>query len=250
MLEREKFLILPRRFVSLSFLELPSVNDGEIRGMLECQVAGMILCQRQDIVMGYRHVGFFRKGYSHVMLAVATRNLVEEIAGGRGEGVKAVLLETELWYLYLVTRRLLSPDKKILAIDVNDGQAELLIIDRMRPIFSMSLRREDLFLKGPGYSFDMAAERNNLDEVIITYRGEIDMAGFRAVLKDYSGAPLNFHERREDILSGEKRSGFEPAINLLKQDTVEEEAVSRKDLLVTFILLSGIALISTAIFIF
>ncbi|PIR66193.1 MAG: hypothetical protein COU52_00220 [Candidatus Omnitrophica bacterium CG10_big_fil_rev_8_21_14_0_10_43_8] len=129
---------LPRQFVTVRFLRLPSVNESEIEKMLEFEAIKQLPFSGQDIVTGHITLSADEKGYSRVMLAAAQKDVIEkhqQILKAIGIAPDKLCLSTEaVLNFFLFTSRINQDQKTLyLLVDVDSASTEL-IISRGRDI--------------------------------------------------------------------------------------------------------------------
>lgn len=72
---------IPRRFVNIRILELPSTNPVEIQDMVELQIGKQTPYSRDEIVFDSKILGEGAPGYTRVMLIIVQRGLLSECFG-------------------------------------------------------------------------------------------------------------------------------------------------------------------------
>ena len=58
-------------------IEIPSVDAKEIREIINLQASRHTPYSREEVVVGYIHIGTYRQNYSKILLIIATRNIME-----------------------------------------------------------------------------------------------------------------------------------------------------------------------------
>ncbi|MDP2981103.1 MAG: hypothetical protein Q8N67_03455, partial [Candidatus Omnitrophota bacterium] len=111
-------IIIPRHQVTLRFIEVPSIDPSELKSMVEFQALKELPYSKEEIITGFRNLGSYKKGFSYIMLAIAKRQLIEEMIAQRGSKPENIRLETESLYLYLVKKNIAKQDKVILVINI------------------------------------------------------------------------------------------------------------------------------------
>lgn len=247
---KRDILIIPRHLVSLRFVELPSTDDAEIKNMAEFQALKELPYAKEDLIVSYRKLGPCKKGFSLIMLAVAKREIIEEmLSAGKGKP-EGIILGTELLYLSLIKKGLINPANVTLVINVNKDYSEVLVIDK-KPVFSRGFMNKDGLSEEINRSIAAyKRDKNNqdIDKTIVTYSADADIEAIKAFLKDSFRAPVNFLEYNYDP----EGIDLPLEINLLPAQYIDRKtsADQRKEMLWTyfFIVIAIAAAMSTFVF--
>ena len=100
--EKRGILIIPRHAVTVRFVDVPSLDDNEIKQMVEFQAIKEIPYPKEDMVISCRNLGSFKDGFSSIMLVIARKEMISEKmreAENRGVSVENIRLFSELLYL-------------------------------------------------------------------------------------------------------------------------------------------------------
>ncbi len=164
-------LIVPRDLVTVRFVEVPSIEQEEIKSMVEFQAQKELPFSKEETVVGFRSLGSYKEGYSWILLAIAHKDkLHEKIKFVESVGLEVVRISLSTEILFLWARGLVNKEASNLILNANKDNAELLIIDQGRPVFSRSFS-SDLLLQEIERSFE-AYRREKLgsfpEEGIIT----------------------------------------------------------------------------------
>ena len=244
-------LIIPRHQVTLRFIELPSIDPSEIKSMVEFQALKELPYSKEEIITGFRNTGSYKKGFSYIMLAIAKRQLVEEMIAQKDPKPENVRLETELLYLYTLKKGVVKQDKVSLVINIEKDYSELLIIDRAKPVFSRGFSNAKGWLEEINRSvISYKRDRNNreIEEVIVTYGSNMSIENIKPRLKEYFTSPVNFYECKEGLAG----LGLSLEIDLLPGEYIDKR-LGRENIqqtLATYLLLFIAAAMLAAFFIF
>lgn len=134
---------LPRYKVTVKTLKLPSLEPREIEDMVTLQAARQLPFTPDKIISGYKIIRKDISGYSDVMVALAHRNIVDNILSifkEAGLDIERLTLSSEalgLWYL----QRLKEDEKKscICLADIGSTVLEILIIKEGNLDFTRSI---------------------------------------------------------------------------------------------------------------
>jgi len=133
-------MIIPRYLVIVRFLDVPSLDDAEIRKMVRFQAAKDIPYPENNMVISYRNLGSHRDGFSSIMLVVAKRDTIKGMVDGPEQRPETIRLHSELLYLHLIEKAILSNDKVDLVVHIGKEASEIMIVDKKRPIFSKGIQ--------------------------------------------------------------------------------------------------------------
>jgi len=216
-------LIVPRYQVTLRFIELPSVDPSEIKNMAEFQALKELPYSKEEIITSFRNIGSYKKGFSYIMLAIAKRQLIEDMMKERNPRPESVTLETEALYLYLLKKEVIKYDKVSLAVDIHKDYSEIMVADQTKPVFSRGFRNEGGLMEEINRSllfYKRDKANKDIEEVCVTYPSSLSIDNVRPYMKEYFSVPVNFHEYKKDPDS----SNLSLAIELLPGEYIEKRA--------------------------
>lgn len=124
-------LVVPRQFVTIRNLELPSVDKKEIREIVDLQASKQTPYSREEIIFGFKARKSAKNGYSDVLLAIAKKDIIEErmkVLKEAGLDVGSVRLGSEGIYRYFMLLDTGKSDKTTLLIDIDNDFSDILII--------------------------------------------------------------------------------------------------------------------------
>ena len=140
-------IVVPRHLVIVRFLDIPSVIDDEIEQMLEFQAIKEIPHPKEDMIFSYRNLGSYKDGFSFIMLVVAKRQMIEAIIREKDFNVEAIRLHSELLYLFLLKKGIISTERVNLVIHIGKDDSEVMILDKDQPKFSRGFKNSDRFFE-------------------------------------------------------------------------------------------------------
>lgn len=244
-------MIIPRYLVIVRFLDVPSLDDAEIRKMIRFQAAKDIPYPENNMVISYRNLGSYMDGFSSIMLVVAKRDTIKGIVDGPEQSPEAIRLHSELLYLHLIEKAILSNDKVDLIVHIGKEASEIMIVDKKRPIFSRGFKNSKRFLDEIDHSI-LSYQRNKgnpmIDNVVVSYPPNVDIKDARPHIQKHFTIPVNFYEYSEGL----GKTNLPSQINLVPEDVIQKKArgLRRKELLVTGLLAGFIALLIVSFFLF
>lgn len=240
-------LIIPRHQVTLRFIELPSVDPSEIRNMAEFQAFKEVPYQKTEIIMSFKNIGSYRKGYSYIMLAIAKRQQIENMIAQRGVAPESIRLETESLYLYLLRNNMINRDKISMIINMQKDYAEIMILDNMKPVFSRGLNSMEKWLdevKLSIASFKRGGNNKEIEELVIAHGPDLGIENIKSGVKEFLSIPINFCEYIQNL------SGIDTSleINLLPKEHMDRNFIReniRQALVTYFLLFVNIAILAS-----
>lgn len=246
MAKEKNILVIPRHLVFLRFVDIPSTDDSEIRNMVGFQAVKDIPYPRQEMVVGYRNLGSYRPGFSSIMLAVANKATVQDVASGRGH-VDDVRLHTELLYLSLLKKGVLAQDRVNFLIYIGEKDSEIMVIDKDRPIFSRGFKNSERFLEEIDRSvlaYEKAKATPAIENIVVTYPSSVDLQEARPHIERHFTIPASFCEYTDDLAA----AGLPAKISLLPGEISDKRMRSekRKANLVTYSLIAFVVILSFA----
>lgn len=242
-------LVIPRYSVFMTFIDIPSLDESEIEKIAELQAIKETPYQKNEVVAGYRNLGSYKSGFSSVMLVIASKDMIQAKIQERSRldiETDNIRLYTELLYLYLVKKEIVSRDKITFVVHIGREDSEIIVISGGRPVFSRGFKNSEKFLEEIDRSV-LAYERNRdnlaIDDVVITYASDIDMSEAASYIEDHFAVPITFHEYKEseDLLS----SDLLPTVDLLPKEFGHKKKIlqQRYQSMLTVSLIGFIALL-------
>lgn len=253
-MNKDKVLVIPRHLVFVKFIDVPSLEEAEIGRMAEYQAVKEIPHPKEELMVSYRNLGSYREGFSSLMLAVATKDMIyEKLEEARHLNIQPenIRLYTELLYLYLLKKDVVRQDRTVFVIHIGKEDSEIMMIDRGRLVFSRGFKNTEGFLEEIDRSI-LAYERDKdnpaIEDVIVTYASDIDTEEIEPYIREHFAVPVNFYEYSEDPA----RSDVVPEIDLLPKEISHKKLKSerRQELALTYSLAGCIAVLFFAFFSF
>ena len=195
-------IVVPRHLVIVRFLDIPSVIDDEIEQMLEFQAIKEIPHPKEDMIFSYRNLGSYKDGFSFIMLVVAKRQMIEAIIREKDFNVEAIRLHSELLYLFLLKKGIISTERVNLVIHIGKDDSEVMILDKDQPKFSRGFKNSDRFFEEITHSvLAYKKDKNNpeIDSIIIAYSSILDINDIRPLIIEHFRIPVSFYEYSEDL---------------------------------------------------
>lgn len=214
-------LVIPRNKVALRFVELPSVDFFDIKGMVELQAIKEFPYSKQRLIISFRNLGSYKKGFSYILLVVAKKQQIEEIIAEKKTRPDSVRLETELLYLYLLTRGIIKHNKVSLVINIEAEYPEIMILDGIKPVFSRGLSSPEGWLGETNrslLSYKRDKGSKDAEELIVMHGSKLDRGNIESEIKAVFSIPVNFYEYRRVL----KSPGAPLEINLLPGEYIDK----------------------------
>ena len=215
-------LIIPRYLAVLRFLELPSVDSSEISNMAEFQALKELPYPRDEIIMGLRNLGSYKRGFSYIMLVIVKKQLVEDMMKTGKTRPENIRLGTEIFYLYMLKKGIIKQDKANLIMDIQRDYSEIIVIDKTKPVFSRGFRNAENFLEEINKSvISYKRDRNNreIEEITVAHGSNLSIENAKPHMQALFSVPINFYEYKEDLNS----LGFSMEIDLLPGEYIDKK---------------------------
>ena len=215
-------LIVPRYMAVLRFLEFPSIDLSEISNMAEFQALKELPYQRDEIIIGLRDMGSYKKGFSYIMLVIVKKQLVEDMMKARKTRPENIRLGTEILYLYMLKKGIAKQDKTNLIIDIQQDYSEIMVIDKTKPVFSRGFMNAENFLEEINKSvISYRRDRCNreIEEIIVAHGSDLSIENSKPNIQALFSVPINFYEYKEDLNS----PGFSLEIDLLPWEHIDKK---------------------------
>jgi type IV pilus assembly protein PilM len=135
--------VIPSHLVITKNIEIPSVDQQEIKEIINLQAGRHTPYSREDIIVGYIEIGTYKNSYTKVLLVIVSRNIIKrqfEILHKAGLKLEKVLLASEgvAWSVANMLK-LKTEDLPINVIDLDESFTDFVIVFRDRPIFIRSI---------------------------------------------------------------------------------------------------------------
>ncbi|RKY37601.1 MAG: hypothetical protein DRP78_00685 [Candidatus Omnitrophota bacterium] len=137
-------LILPRNFVTLRTIELPSLNKNELGKMVDLHVGRIIPYKKEDVIFSYQVCGIGEMGYSKVVVAIVQKEIVErevKILEQAGILVDKIVLSSYSIMQWIVQNSICKIENKSINIvlDIDTSFTDLIIFKGENLLFSRSI---------------------------------------------------------------------------------------------------------------
>lgn len=193
--------IIPSHMVITKNIEVPSIDQKEIREIINLQAGHHTPYSREEIIVDYIEVGVYKRSYTKILLVILTRNMVKrqsDILEKAGLRVGRVLLAAEGFSHFI---------PKAAKLENNELPLCITNVDASFSDFTIALKGKTLFVR----SIPIGAEHLAVDRE----RGEIRFTEeLRRSLEAYQGENIE-SSPNAFILTGaiEELKGIEPKLN-------------------------------------
>ncbi|MFH1782741.1 MAG: PilN domain-containing protein [Candidatus Omnitrophota bacterium] len=243
----ENILIIPRHKVFVRFLEVPSVDDNEIKSMVELQAIKEIPYSKEEMIIRSRKFPLVKEGFTSLMVVIAKKSIIEELLEsetGEGVSVENIKLYTELLYESLLSQGAIKKDKVDLILQVSKKNLEVLIADKERIVFSRGFKNIDRLageVDRSIVSYEREKGSSAIDNIIIRFKKGVDIESSKAYLKEhFKDVPIGLYEYDIDLANLD----LSTQINLIPEAFTKKkkDTQKKKELAVVYSLL-GVFLI-------
>lgn len=240
-------IVIPRHSVIVRFIDIPSMDEAEIRRMVEFQAIKEIPYPKEEMIFGCRNLGSYRDGFSSLMLVVAKREMIERVMREndlKGLKVEGIRLHSELLYLFLLKKQVLKQDKANLIIHIGRDESEIMIADKTRPVFSRGFKNSDRFFEEIDRSIHVYKRDKlnpEIENIVIAHPSDVDIKTIRPHTKEHFSIPVDFHEYADDLTD----AGLSAEIDLLPQEFTDKNTKQQKrqGLIITYSLIGFIIIL-------
>jgi len=247
----EDILIIPRNKTALRFIELPSVDFSEIKGMAELEAIKEFPYPKEELIVSFRNLGSYKKGFSSILLVVAKKQYVKEMLAARVAAPSSVRLETELLYLYLLTKGMIKQDKVSLVMNIGIDHSEIMIVDGLKPVFSRGMSYHEGWLGEINrtlLSYKRDKGNRDVEELIVMHGPNLNTENMKSEIEKAFSIPADFYKHNGDLMS----PGMSLEIDLLPKEHIDKRLnmENAKQVLVTFFLLLAALSMMAGFFVF
>lgn len=133
--------IIPSDSIITKNIEIPSNDPKEIKEIINLQASRHTPYSREEVAVGYIHIGTYRQNYSKILLIIAARNIMER---------HCVILEKAGFKL---ERILLSPESlgrevsRIFKVTDDNLPVMLIHVDHMNSDFIIAFKNKAVFIR-------------------------------------------------------------------------------------------------------
>ena len=135
------YLSFPRHLVTIRNIQLPTVNDEEIKNMAELQAIKYLPYSREDMVISHKVIEKTRDGYTNILLILVPRKSVDrhmEIFKYAGIPLERITLNTEGLFNWYASLRL-DDRRPIAVIELDRRHTQVQIIHDKKMLFSRAV---------------------------------------------------------------------------------------------------------------
>ncbi|MCP4649656.1 MAG: pilus assembly protein PilM [PVC group bacterium] len=145
-------LSLPRNFVTVRNLSLPSKDKKELIKMVELHINRIVPYKKEEMFYSYQICGQDERGYSRILVAIVTKEIMRKqmrIIEKTGFPVDSIMFSSEgLYHLILKTSKMkISKEEVYLILDVDTFFTDLIILKGGRLVFSRSISFKNIQLE-------------------------------------------------------------------------------------------------------
>ncbi|MFH1479028.1 MAG: PilN domain-containing protein [Candidatus Omnitrophota bacterium] len=248
--EITKTIVIPRHLAFIRFLDIPSVDDSEIKDVLRFQAIKELPYPKEDIVIGYKKLGSYKQGSISIMLVVATKEILEDAIENEarlGAGQDCIVrLYTELLYEFLLKQNVIKEDKVNLVINIGEKSSEIIVMDKKRLIVSRGFSDNKRLLEEIKHSL-LAYKRDRLnppiENIIIRRFLSRDTEDIKLYIEEeFQGVPLESYEFKKDL----EALDFSLDINLAPEEirqNLEKTKKKKESIIIYGLIFAIIALV-------
>ncbi|MFH2137751.1 MAG: pilus assembly protein PilM [Candidatus Omnitrophota bacterium] len=135
---------LPRNFVTVRSLHLPSKDTEEISKMVELHISRVVPYKKEEVFFSYQMSGEDEMGYTKVLLAIVNKDIMRrpiKIVEKTGVLVDRILLSSDGVWQWVLKKcgESINSDDLYLSLDIDTTFTDFIIFDRNNFIFSRSI---------------------------------------------------------------------------------------------------------------
>jgi type IV pilus assembly protein PilM len=215
-------ITIPAHLVITKNIEVPSVNDKEIREIINLQAGRHTPYSREEIIIDYIAIGTYKQNYTKILLLIVTNSVIKKqflVLDKAGVEIERVLLAQE-GIAYLTTKifKLDSLPSPVSIINIDEGFTDFTIVFRAKPIFirSIPIGRQHLMAEAEKFQTKFAVEikksmeayqaeniEKNPNMLILTGALE-ELGSLESVLNEAMHLPVRLMPYLTNILSTDK----------------------------------------------
>lgn len=218
-------LAIPRTQVSVRYLTLPTVNDSEIKQMVDYDLNNLFPFKAEELIFDHAVISKSPDGYSQVMLVAVQREIIQkyiDLFKKVGLSPDAIDLSTVSLFNQFCAQK--KEAGNYLLINVDDGFMELIFITDQKLSFSRGInfrvppKKQDL-IKEVNLTITVLRDRDFQADKIILSGKSIDLVDFSKGLEESLGYKVEIDNRLEVVkgLLG-KKSDNTLSVNLLPEE--------------------------------
>lgn len=204
-------ITLARNQAILRYLKIPSQSPREIEGIIPLQASQYLPYPANELITGYQSISVDKEGYSYINLVIVRRDVVERYLKVFGKlNIKNVIIALSSYGLCNLYTSIKSKDIKVMIIDIDSQQVEIVIASQKKLLFSryFKINRnqanwQGLFIDEINKTQDAYLKETSREapsKIILVGVGKF-LPEYAEILKDQSALPV-------EILSYEQNKCF------------------------------------------
>ncbi|MBN1872575.1 MAG: pilus assembly protein PilM [Candidatus Omnitrophica bacterium] len=174
------YLSFPRHLVTIRNIQLPAVNDGEVKNMAELQAVKYLPYSKEDMVISHKVIEKTKDGYTNILLILVPRKSIDkhmEIFKQAGIPIEQITLNSEglfNWYKALKV----DDQRPVAVIELDRRHTQIQIIRDKKMLFSRSIsfditsspRDESALIRELRLSFDSFVKEfdQRISRIVVT----------------------------------------------------------------------------------
>lgn len=134
--------VLPSDVATTKNIEVPAVDAQEIDSIINLQAGRYTPFSKEEIVIGYNHIGSYQANHTKVLLVIVKRNIIKEkidILSAAGVDVEQVSFAPEGIAKFYAKSKVKKDRSPLGIIDVNYDRTTLIIESRSNVVLSRSI---------------------------------------------------------------------------------------------------------------
>lgn len=135
--------VLPNHIVTTKNIEIPSVDEAEIKSIVNLQAGRHTPFSREEIEIGYINIGIYKTTYTKVLLAIANKSVIKnqiELIEKAGLRVSSILFAPEsVGVFYEKDAAEQGADKPVGIIDIGENAADFHVVLKGKTIATRSI---------------------------------------------------------------------------------------------------------------
>ncbi|MCX5712174.1 MAG: pilus assembly protein PilM [Candidatus Omnitrophica bacterium] len=135
-------ICVSRNKATCRYIKIPSTQAQEIERIAHLQAPRYIPYQQNELITGYQIIASSREGYSHINLSIVHKDIIERfIKATQGLKASRVIVALSSYGLSNLFAQLYPHEQSIvILVDLDEQQAELVIVGSRKSLFSRSFR--------------------------------------------------------------------------------------------------------------
>ena len=135
---------MPRNFVTVRNLHLPSNDESEISKMIELHISRVVPYKKEEVFFSYQPFGRDEMGYAKILLAIVNKDIMRraiKIVESTGVFVDKVLLSSNGVWQWLLKNYgdIINSSDLYLCLDIDTTFTDFIVFNRENLLFSRSI---------------------------------------------------------------------------------------------------------------